>query len=213
MHDTFYGIRLPNLTVPWAYAGKHQLQPGRPLYAYDPDDPDIHPETRPVIGMKVLHFSSICAKLLRKQVTSMVLQLNTKLNEQTTVNVKTPTIIFLAPEPADMDKIDKAFCFLSDFDIQISESLAKMPAAFHNAKAPTMNAFTSDGTFWDKYTKHGGTVIVLRRQIYRLLNKQKKANGMTPPPPPSPPLHLLHLRLLLLLLLRKKSEKKFHSPA
>jgi hypothetical protein len=87
------------------------------------------------------------------------------------LNAKTTTLNLLSPCDKDMDKIDKTFCFASDFVAQISDILAGMPDALHNAKASSLRAFDHDNTFWPEYIKCGRDKVTLRSQIYGALNK------------------------------------------
>ena len=83
-----------------------------------------------------------------------------------------PTLNLLSKSAADMDKIDKAFCFASSFEIQISDILADTSDAHRNAKATTLRAFEGNTAFWDENTKCGNDAITLRRQLYKVLKQQ-----------------------------------------
>jgi hypothetical protein len=157
MYDQFFERYLPKLQPPWPGAQKHQLQPGHAVFARDPAT--VHPSNCPQLGIKILHFTYGMA--LHKQLRSLLRELNAKA---TTLNL-------LSPCDEDMDKSDKAFCFASDFVAQISDILAGMSDALHNAKARTLRAFEDDNTFWPEHTKCGRDKVTLQSQIYAVLNK------------------------------------------
>jgi hypothetical protein len=177
MYNNFCGRVLPLLTPPRkGSCQRFELLPGAAVSAYD-HEPFRHPESIEQLGLKILHFSYICAQALRPQLLSMLQQLNAKLHadaaklnaDATTLNAEAITLELLPPSEDDMDKIDAAFCFATDFTADISYIITGMSEEYHNAKKDTVDRFLADSTFWPNYIEHGHDVLDLKRQIYAVL--------------------------------------------
>jgi hypothetical protein len=130
MYDNFCGHVLPMLEFPWKGAPKWELRPGQAVWACDPAD--RHADSRDNLGIKILHFSYINAQSLQSQLLSMMENLNAKLTAEKR------TLHLFSPSTDEMDKIDRAFCFATDFTSEISDMFTGMPEEFHNGSASTL---------------------------------------------------------------------------
>jgi hypothetical protein len=112
----------------------------------------------------------------------MVQQLNAKLNadatslnaDATTLNADATTLDLLPPSEEDMDKIDMAFCFATNFTAEISYIITGMSEEYHNAAEATVARFRADSTFWPKYIAGGLDEFTLKPQIYAVLKALRK---------------------------------------